>query len=243
MFQQRILIEYASDDNIYGYSNLEEVITDIPNFSENSDIKGIYCGSFNLTSLPNLPPNLKELHSTNNNINKISYFPSNLEVINLHDNSLEYLPPIPEKVTNLILAGNPLKEIPVISYSLFFNMSTRVNLSRIPEYNPSFDNDNLCIENEINKFIGFNLSIKDLIEHIIQKFTKKCYECEQDYVTDNDAFLYSTKVDSEYRTFKFRLGRCKQCSFLPSNYKFSSNKALRYGDLINIKNGSFYYYR
>lgn len=187
-------------------------------FSENPDIIAVYCCSNNLKSIPILPPNLEELHITNNKITNIPFFPPTIKIINLANNLLEYLPPIPKNVRLLVLAGNPLKEMPIMSKKLFLKFKTWVNYTRIKNHIPHQylkSRDSKLIEKEIIKYIGFNLSLTGLIETILDKFKKECYDCGSVYI-DDDSELFPHSIVEDNLVFNFRLGRCSKCDFRKS---------------------------
>ena len=92
------------------YNNL----TSLPNLPEN--LKELHCFFNNLTSLPNLPENLKKLHCHYNNLTSLPVLPKNLEILYCHYNNLISLPVLPEKLKDLHFFKNPISEIIVYNY-------------------------------------------------------------------------------------------------------------------------------
>ncbi len=71
-----------------------------------------------LTSLPSLPANLRELNCGNNNLTELPALPKGLQILNCAENKLISLPHLPPNLVRLICTNNNLTKLPALPASL-----------------------------------------------------------------------------------------------------------------------------
>jgi len=90
----------------------------IPDLSRFAKLEILYCFNNQLTSLPILPENLKELCCSNNQLTSLLALPQNLEKLNCNTNKLTSLPILPENLETLYCYKNQLTSLPNLPQNL-----------------------------------------------------------------------------------------------------------------------------
>ena len=104
----------------------------LPNLSRFKKLEILNCRNNNLTSLPDLPENLKELYCCDNNLNSLPVLPKNLKELYCCDNNLTSLPVLPEKLEKLYCNYNKLTSLPVLPEKLEILYCNYNNLTSLP---------------------------------------------------------------------------------------------------------------
>ncbi|MBK6400088.1 MAG: T9SS type A sorting domain-containing protein [Bacteroidetes bacterium] len=111
-----------------------------------SSLEYLHCGSDSLTSFP-YAPNLKQIYAGFNQISSISLFPPQLELLDIDNNGISSLPPLPASIRNLSSSFNLLTSFPELPDSIELLGLMENNISQIdsfPKYlrslNISFNN-------------------------------------------------------------------------------------------------------
>jgi len=97
---------------LYCHCNLSS----LPILPEN--LKELYCSYNKLTSLSILPENLEKLYCGNNNLTSLPFLPKNLKTLGCYCNNLTSLPILPEKLQLLKCQYNNLTSLPVLPEKL-----------------------------------------------------------------------------------------------------------------------------
>ena len=91
-------------------------LTKLPDLSEYINLKELYCGYNNLTSLPELPESLEYLYCSYNNLTSLSKLPNSLRLLYCKNNNLTSLPELPKSLTTLICENNNLPYDNLVEY-------------------------------------------------------------------------------------------------------------------------------
>ena len=113
-----------------------------------TNLESLSCKNNNLTSIPNLPNQLKTLNLRSNNISNIYPLPESLLDVDLRNNSLVTVPEFPNQVETLKLCFNNFSNIPNLPDSLrvlFFAYNSLVGLPTLPPKTEQV----LCYNNQI----------------------------------------------------------------------------------------------
>ena len=178
-----------SEFNIEEYINslpedVEEInvsfdnLTYLPDLSRFTNLKELYCGYNQLTSLPNLPANLQELYCSKNQLTLLPNLPPNLQTLICSYNQLTLLPNLPPKLQTLGCDNNQLTLLPdlptTIKY-LYYNNN--------PIYDLLNSDDISVIRNKLkilNKFRDLYYCIK-----YKSKFRKWLWDLREKKIQEN----------------------------------------------------------
>ena len=94
----------------------DQGITSLPDLPPN--LKVLYCHHNNLTSLPPLPDGLEVLWCRDNQITSLPPLPATLIDLDCSDNQITSLPPLPKKLQQLNCSFNQLTTLPFLPYHL-----------------------------------------------------------------------------------------------------------------------------
>ena len=98
------LMDYSS---ITKLNLLGEELDVLPDLSMSINLVILDCSNNNITSLDNLPSNIKELYCYNN-ITSLDNLPITLKILNCSNNKITILNNLPSSLENLYCDGNPL---------------------------------------------------------------------------------------------------------------------------------------
>jgi len=113
-----------------------------------TNLESLSCKNNNLTSIPDLPPQLKTLNLRSNNISNINPLPQSVLDLDLRNNSLVNVPEFPNQIETLKLCFNNFSNIPNLPDSLrvlFFAYNNLVSLPTLPPKTEQV----LCYNNQI----------------------------------------------------------------------------------------------
>ena len=113
-----------------------------------TNLESLSCKNNNLTSIPNLPNQLKTLNLRSNNISNIYPLPESLLDVDLRNNSLLNVPEFPNQIETLKLCFNNFSNIPNLPDSLrvlYFAYNNLVGLPTLPPLTEQV----LCYNNQI----------------------------------------------------------------------------------------------
>ena len=113
-----------------------------------TNLESLSCKNNNLTSIPDLPNQLKTLNLRSNNISSINPLPESLLDVDLRNNSLLTVPEFPNQIETLKLCFNNFSNIPNLPDSLrvlYFAYNNLVGLPTLPPLTEQV----LCYNNQI----------------------------------------------------------------------------------------------
>lgn len=105
-----------------------------------------------LTSLPPLPANLRELNCGNNNLTELPALPKGLQILNCAENKLTSLPYLPPNLVRLICTNNNLTKLPALPASLRVLECSHNKLISLPKLPDLTNFDSLFGNNFIEPF-------------------------------------------------------------------------------------------
>ena len=117
-------------------------------------IKQLICHNNNLTSLPPLPPSLSILKCDNNNLASLPILPSTLTLLNCKSNNLTSLPSLPSNLINLYCDYNQLNSLPLLPSTLTQIECQYNQISSIPPL-PSSLTQFKCFYNQLTSLPSF----------------------------------------------------------------------------------------
>ena len=129
---------------------LSNNITDLTGISGFSSLSALNCADNNLTSLPNLPANLRTLHCSNNKLAALPTLPSTLATLYCRSNQLLSLPTLPPNLLLLECSNNKLSKIPALPFTLKNFYCSYNEIFTLP-YLPGSITDMGCSNNFISK--------------------------------------------------------------------------------------------
>jgi len=149
------LLVFACDNNL---------LKKIPQLS-NTAITRLYCSDNQIEELPDLPPNIKEIHCKSNFLKKIPTIPltPNLfEYLVCDGNQIEELPALPNNTLILSCDSNLIKELPDLKHTQIFSLRCGNNqLKKLPDL-PNSLTTLRCNDNNLNSLPGFPDSLRSL---------------------------------------------------------------------------------
>jgi hypothetical protein len=149
------LLVFACDNNL---------LKKLPQLS-NTAITRLYCSDNQIEELPDLPPNIKEIHCKSNFLKKIPTIPltPNLfEYLVCDGNQIKELPALPNNTLILSCERNLLKELPDLIHTKIFSLRCGNNqLKKLPDL-PNSLTTLRCNDNNLNSLPGFPDSLRSL---------------------------------------------------------------------------------
>jgi uncharacterized repeat protein (TIGR01451 family) len=143
-------------DTLYcGANNL----TSLPQLPSN--LKVLSCGSNPLVNLPNLPTDLEALLCSNSQLTTLPALPSNLKKLYCDNNDLTTLPTLPSTLTALFCDYNSLTSLPSLPTGLTNFDCSYNNLTALPIL-PAGIQELFCSYNNLNFIPNFPDSLKKL---------------------------------------------------------------------------------
>jgi Leucine-rich repeat (LRR) protein len=133
----------------------------IPDLSRFTKLEILYCNDNQLTSLPTLPENLKELCCSNNQLTSLPALPQNLETLNCNNNSLNSLPILPENLETLYCYKNQLTSLPALPKNLEDLMCSNNQLTSLPNL-PQNLKFLMCNNNQLTSLPDLPQNLKSL---------------------------------------------------------------------------------
>jgi Leucine-rich repeat (LRR) protein len=171
-------IKYLPD--LTRFKNLEELncsnneLTTLPDLPPN--LIGLYCSNNELTTLPDLPQNLEELNCSNNELTTLPDLPPNLITLYCRNNQLTSLPTLPPNLITLYCRNNQLTSLPNLPQNLQVLYCYDNELTSLPNL-PQNLQVLYCNNNPIYKIININsLSILKQNIQILNNF-RYLYYC------------------------------------------------------------------
>ena len=117
---------------------------------------------YNLTTLPDLPPNVQRLWCTNNYLRELCPLPCSLISLRCEYNFLTCLPPLPDTLETLMCSENQLFSLPKLPKSLLCLMCTNNPIGELPPLPTNLDTLE-CSENLLVSLPKLPLSLRTLI--------------------------------------------------------------------------------
>ena len=115
------------------------------------NLRKLYCGNNNLTSLPELPTTLINLYCSYNNLTNLPELPNTLTQLYCGYNNLTSLPELPTTLTELYCGYNNLTNLPELSNNLIHLNCSYNKLNSLPELPNSLTYLNYSFNNKLLK--------------------------------------------------------------------------------------------
>ena len=183
-------------------SNLN--LTHIPNLPEN--LKELLCTDNRLTSLPELPDSLVVLSCSNNQLTSLPKLPAGLKVLNVEGNQLTYLQQLPLTLETLFCGRNQISALPKLPLTLLELRCGYNKIEIIPPLPPTIyfvycDNNQLQKIPELpNSLYRFSFDNNPLIEPF-----KTFYNTyKRDYDTFSAPIRLILRIKEYYDTIRAR---------------------------------------
>jgi hypothetical protein len=141
-------------------------LTSLPELPTN--LKELICYNNKLTSLPKLPNTLVNLDCDKNNIKELPELPESLEILSCMRNDIKHLPKLPKNLKDLTCIYTKLEDLPKLPENMMFCDIRFTNYKEpvSPENFKILKNDmNIYSQEQIDKFSSFEFQKEFLTKH------------------------------------------------------------------------------
>ena len=144
---QRRIDKWVTAGNVDKFLDLNNLdLTSLPRLPDN--LKQLNCSHNKLTKLPKLPHSLNVLFCDNNKLTTLPTLPDSLEILLCNQNTLTELPKLPDSLEELFCHHNKLTRLPTLPNSLTILICDNNKLTMLPKL-PDGLEDLYCNNNNL----------------------------------------------------------------------------------------------